>query len=108
MDLLDYYAAGWPYLFIGLCEFIIIGYVYGVQNYFDDLYHMTKLNPGMWGKSHLVFLYMTLSPLIIFVSFLLPLLLSTRTLHNATQCYIWILISILQILGNSYIFVDWV
>ena len=68
LDLLDYYAAGWPYLFIGFTEFIIIGYVYGVQNYFDDLYHMTKLNPGMWGKSHLVFLYMTLSPLIIFVS----------------------------------------
>jgi len=67
LDLLDYYAAGWPYLFIGLCEFIIISYVYGVQNYFDDLYHMTKLNPGMWGKSHLVFIYMTLSPLIITV-----------------------------------------
>jgi solute carrier family 6 amino acid transporter-like protein 5/7/9/14 len=67
LDLLDYYAAGWPYLFIGFTEFIIIAYVYGVQNYFDDLYHMTKLNPGMWGKSHLVFLYMTLSPLIIFV-----------------------------------------
>ena len=68
LDLLDYYAAGWPYLFIGLCEFIIIAYIYGVQNYFDDLYHMTKLNPGMWGKSHLVFVYMTLSPLIITVS----------------------------------------
>merc|ERR1711902_431471 len=67
LDLLDYYAAGWPYLFIGLCEFIIIAYIYGVQNYFDDLYHMTKLNPGMWGKSHLVFVYMTLSPLIITV-----------------------------------------
>jgi solute carrier family 6 amino acid transporter-like protein 5/7/9/14 len=67
LDLLDYYAAGWPYLFIGLCEFVIIAYVYGVQNYFDDLYHMLKFNPGMWGKAHLVFIYMTLSPLIIFV-----------------------------------------
>jgi solute carrier family 6 amino acid transporter-like protein 5/7/9/14 len=67
LDLLDYYAAGWPYLFIGFCEFMIIAYVYGVQNYFDDLYHMLKFNPGMWAKSHLTFIYMTLSPLIIFV-----------------------------------------
>merc|ERR1711936_140759 len=54
LDLLDYYAAGWPYLFIGFTELIIIGHVYGIENFVDDLYAITKLNPGMWGKSHLV------------------------------------------------------
>merc|ERR1712062_606979 len=32
LDLLDYYAAGWPYLFIGFTELIIIGHVYGIAN----------------------------------------------------------------------------
>ena len=31
LEFLDYYAAGWPYLFIGLSEFIIIVYFYGIQ-----------------------------------------------------------------------------
>jgi SNF family Na+-dependent transporter len=68
LDLLDYYAAGWPYLFIGLTELVIVSYVYGIQNFLDDLYHICKFNPGMWGKAHFMVLYMTLSPLIIFVS----------------------------------------
>ena len=67
MDLLDYYAAGWPYLFIGLTELIIISYVYGIQNFLDDLYHIMKFNPGTWAKTNFMFIYMTLSPFIIFV-----------------------------------------
>lgn len=65
---LDYYAAGWPYLFIGFTELIIISHVYGIQNFLDDLYHIMKFNPGLKSKVHFMFLYMTLSPLIIFVS----------------------------------------
>lgn len=65
LDLLDYYAAGWPYLFIGLTELIIISYVYGIQNFLDDLYHICKFNPGMRLKANFVFLYSTLSPFII-------------------------------------------
>ena len=68
LDLLDYYAAGWPYLFIGFTELIIISYVYGIQNFLDDLYHIMKFNPGMWCKTHFMFIYLTLSPFIIFVS----------------------------------------
>lgn len=67
LDLLDYYAAGWPYLFIGLTELIIIGYVYGVETFFGDLKHIMGLNLGQWAKSHVIFLYMTLSPFLIFV-----------------------------------------
>lgn len=67
LDLLDYYAAGWPYLFIGLTELIIVCYVYGIQNYMDDLYHIMRFSPGLWAKSHFCFIYMSLSPIIIFV-----------------------------------------
>ena len=65
MDLLDYYAAGWPYLFIGFTELIIVSYVYGIEKWLDDLYHICKFNPGLWAKTHFMALYMTLSPLII-------------------------------------------
>jgi len=67
LDLLDYYAAGWPYLFIGLTELFIFGYIYGIENYFADLKHIMNFNPGLWLKSHLIFLYMTLSPFLILV-----------------------------------------
>lgn len=67
LDLLDYYAAGWPYLFIGLTELIIIGYIYGIQNFFDDIYSICKVEFGTWVKTHLFFVYMSLSPLIISV-----------------------------------------
>ena len=46
VDLFDYYAAGWPYLFIGLCELIIVSYIYGIETFCDDLYHMVKFRPG--------------------------------------------------------------
>lgn len=65
LDLLDFYAAGWPYLFIGFCELIIVSYVYGIQNFLDDLYQMCKFNPGLVGKTNFMFIYMTLAPLII-------------------------------------------
>ena len=68
MDLLDYYAAGWPYLFIGLCELIIISYIYGIETFCEDLFHMVKFRPGLWLKTHFNLLYMTVSPLIILVS----------------------------------------
>ncbi len=66
IDLLDYYAAGWPYLFIGFTELIVISYVYGIQNFLDDLYHIFKFNPGLNAKTHFMVLYKTVSPLIIF------------------------------------------
>jgi len=65
IDLLDTYAAGWPYLFIGLCELIIIGHIYGVKNFFDDLYSIVKHDMGPWLKTNIYFIYMTLSPAVI-------------------------------------------
>jgi len=67
LDLLDYYAAGWPYLFIGLCELIIISYVYGIKNYLSDLNHIVGFNPANWIKYPFMFIYCILSPLLIFV-----------------------------------------
>ena len=68
LDLLDYYAAGWPYLFIGLTELIIVSYVYGIKNYLADLKHMVGFDPQNWLKYPFIFIYMVLSPLIIVVS----------------------------------------
>ena len=76
MDLLDYYAAGWPYLFIGLTELVIIGHIYGIENFFNDISSMVPKNVGSWVKKNLpsihfslqtniYFIYMTMSPLII-------------------------------------------
>jgi len=68
LDLLDNYAAVWPYLFIGFSELMIISYVYGYNNYIDDLEEMTNAS-WLQGKVKKVwsFFYMGLSPLVIFV-----------------------------------------
>ncbi len=42
LDLLDNYAAVWPYLFIGATELILLSWVYGYSNFIDDLVEMTK------------------------------------------------------------------
>jgi len=78
LDLLDYYAAGWPYLFIGLTELVIIGHIYGIENFFDDISSMVPKNPGtwvrkylpsiyFWTKTNINFIYLTMSPLLIAV-----------------------------------------
>jgi len=70
LDLLDYYAASWPYLFIGLMELVIVSYIYGYDNYVDDLYEMTRLS---WvDKGLRMFMkpfYWVVSPLVIFIIF---------------------------------------
>jgi len=70
LDLLDYYAASWPYLFIGLMELVIVSYIYGYDNYVDDLYEMTRFN---WvDKGLRMFMkpfYWVVSPLVIFIIF---------------------------------------
>ena len=71
MDLLDYYAAGWPYLFIGLCELIIISHIYGIENFVDDLCSITDVGFNQWMRTHFYFIYQTLSPLIIAIILLI-------------------------------------
>jgi len=70
LDLLDYYAASWPYLFIGLMELIIIAYIYGYSNYIDDLYEMTGNNILYKLKKPLSVFYCGLSPLVITIIFI--------------------------------------
>jgi solute carrier family 6 amino acid transporter-like protein 5/7/9/14 len=70
LDLLDYYAASWPYLFIGLMEFIIIAYVYGYSNFVDDLFEMTRAKWLYKMKKPAAFFYCFLSPLTIFIIFI--------------------------------------
>ncbi|TRY73528.1 hypothetical protein TCAL_03333 [Tigriopus californicus] len=67
LDFLDFYAAGWPYLFIGLTELILVCYVYGIENFMDDLYNICGFNPGLWCKTIFMFVYLIISPLLILV-----------------------------------------
>jgi len=73
LDLLDNYAATWPYLFIGLCEFLIISYVYGYPNYIEDIYEMTGVKMILKLKWPMAVFYMFLSPLAIFIIFIFSL-----------------------------------
>jgi len=70
LDLLDYYAASWPYLFIGLMELIIISFIYGYSNYIDDLYEMTGNSILYKLKKPMSVFYCFLSPLVITIIFI--------------------------------------
>jgi len=73
LDLLDNYAAVWPYLFIGATELILLSWVYGYSNFIDDLVEMTNatwLN-NKYVKYFLATFYMVVSPLIIVVILLI-------------------------------------
>ena len=67
LDLLDTYAAGWPYLVIGFCELILISHIYGIQNFFDDMYTIIQKKMGFRLKTFVYFVYMFVSPGLIFV-----------------------------------------
>jgi len=89
LDLLDYYAAGWPYLFIGLVELIIISYVYGINNYLADLKHIVGFDPANWLRYPFVFMYSVLSPLLILV-----ILISSWATHESLE-------------SGGYLYPDW-
>ena len=69
LDLLDFYSASWPFLFIGLSEFLIISYIYGYSNFIEDVYEMTGVKMLLKLKWPLAVFYMGLSPLAIFIIF---------------------------------------
>ncbi|KAG8182150.1 hypothetical protein JTE90_014560 [Oedothorax gibbosus] len=71
LEVMDTYAAGWPYLVIGLCELFVIAYVYGMNRFMDNLTEMTGWKPGVWIRSHLVVTIMTISPIVIGVILLM-------------------------------------
>lgn len=65
IDLMDNYAAGWPYLFIGLVELLAMYWLYGVRNYYSDLLAIQGFNPGFRLRAHLTAIYGTVSPLLV-------------------------------------------
>lgn len=67
LDLLDYYAASWPFLFIAFMEFIIIVYVYGYSNYIDDLFEMTRSSIVYRMEKFMSLFYSYISPLVVFI-----------------------------------------
>ena len=67
IDLLDSYAAGWPYLFIGLMELLAMYWVYGVGKFYRDLENIQGFSPGLRLKSHMTVVYGTISPALISV-----------------------------------------
>lgn len=70
LDLLDFYSASWPFLFIGLSEFVIIAYIYGYANFIEDIYEMTGVKMISKLKWPMAVFYMFLSPLAIFIIFI--------------------------------------
>ena len=67
IDLLDNYAAGWPYLFIGLMEVLAMYWVYGVGNFYRDLENIQGFTPGLRLKSHITVIYGLISPVLLTV-----------------------------------------
>jgi len=65
LDLVDYYAASWPFLFIALLEFIIVVHTYGFSNYIDDLFEMTRSRLVYKLKKFMSIFYIFLSPTVI-------------------------------------------
>ncbi|XP_043203066.1 sodium-dependent proline transporter-like [Amphibalanus amphitrite] len=65
VDLLDNYAAGWPYLFIGLVELLAMYWMYGIRNYYRDLTNIMGFSPGFRLKAHITAIYGTVSPLLV-------------------------------------------
>eukprot|EP00096_Caligus_rogercresseyi_P013389 TRINITY_DN6047_c0_g1_i2.p1 TRINITY_DN6047_c0_g1~~TRINITY_DN6047_c0_g1_i2.p1 ORF type:complete len:474 (-),score=122.59 TRINITY_DN6047_c0_g1_i2:206-1627(-) len=66
LDLLDYYAANWTILYIGLLECLIISYVYGIKNFLRDLYAVCKFKLNTFFEAYFITFYSFLTPLLIF------------------------------------------
>jgi len=62
LDLVDYYAASWPFLFIALMEFIIVVYIYGYSTFIHDIFEMTRSRVVLRSKSIMSIFYCFLSP----------------------------------------------
>lgn len=81
LELIDHYAAGFPYLCIAFLETIIIAYTYGewvsrspasinlvyagISNYLRDLHLMTGWKPSLWMRSHFVVILSSICPIVI-------------------------------------------
>jgi solute carrier family 6 amino acid transporter-like protein 5/7/9/14 len=66
LELTDHFVAGWPFLFIALCELIIISYIYGLDHFQKDIKAMIGVELSSWGSTHFNFVFYTLSPVVLF------------------------------------------
>lgn len=64
-DLLDYFAAGVPVLFVGALECIVVAHVYGMEDFLSDLKYMTGYTPSAKTRAHFSVALWTLAPLLI-------------------------------------------
>ena len=65
LNLMDNFAAGFPYLIIGFLEIFITIYVYGISNFLFDLKLMTNWDPRLFLKAHFIVILSTIAPLIL-------------------------------------------
>ncbi|CAK9297661.1 unnamed protein product [Gordionus sp. m RMFG-2023] len=49
-SLMDNYSAGWPLLFIGLIECVIVAYIYGIEKFLKDIEIMIGYRVNIWWK----------------------------------------------------------
>lgn len=68
MDLLDFYAPDWPYLFVGLMEFLMVSYIYGINNWLDDLEVMCDIKFKAAVRTLFIIVFKFMSPIILAVS----------------------------------------
>ncbi|KAG1660677.1 Sodium- and chloride-dependent glycine transporter 2 [Nymphon striatum] len=62
---------GWPKIIIALIEVVIVGYIYGINNFMDDIKEMIDWNPNSWISSHFKVVLMTITPGLLLMIFIL-------------------------------------
>ncbi|KAI1293823.1 Sodium- and chloride-dependent GABA transporter 2 [Halotydeus destructor] len=66
-EILDYFAAGIPVLFVGFLECIVVAHIYSMEEFLDDLRYMTGYQPSAKTKAHFMVALWTVAPSLIFV-----------------------------------------
>ncbi|CAG0896899.1 unnamed protein product [Darwinula stevensoni] len=70
MNFMDYYANAPRAIFMEIAILVAVIYVYGVGNFLSVLKKMVGFDPGQKLKSHLIVLYITVTPLVLLVIFI--------------------------------------
>ncbi|XP_025111311.1 sodium- and chloride-dependent glycine transporter 1-like isoform X2 [Pomacea canaliculata] len=73
LDLIDNSILGYPSLVVGLCELLILGYIYGYKQISVDIYSMTDIRPIIFSPCWLV-----ISPVL-----LLLIIIATAAQHQS-------------------------
>ena len=81
LELLDYFVGGWSLILIGLCESMLIGWVYGAKRLMADIEDMVGFK--LW--KHWWFCWTFITPLLLIVS--TRALVVLLDLHHATASH---------------------